>query len=111
MASHELTRTQRNEVLQAIQDVGLNHDDFFWREVRSEFTGRPMFTVEEVVHRPTNYRFRFDVDEDRGHHFANSVPGPEGPEFHINAGSWRNELVYAKQWVQGVKDEIEAIDL
>lgn len=115
MADHDLERTQRNDVLLAIRDSGLNPEDFEWHETETVVNqiglGRAPYMVEALFHLPTGYGFCFDIDIRRGHHYAVYRPGPQGPSFQINAGDWRNEVGYVLEWLENVRREFEAPDL
>jgi hypothetical protein len=112
---HELTRTQKNAVTLAIREAALDVADFEWRDEWSDATkvgpGGAPYNVEVLVHLPTEYAFAFDIDANRGHHYATFKPGPEGPTFRCNAGAWEFELAYVHQWLANVQREYEAPDL
>ena len=116
MPSHELTRRQKNAVLEAIRSAGLDPLDFDWQEVASTVTqrgsGSPPFTVERLYHRPTEYWFCFDVENRRGWLWAIFTPGREGVRQRENvqdnfAAVWS----YFVDWLGRLKQEHDAPDL
>lgn len=115
MAEHELTKLQRNAVLQAIQGAGLQLGEFDWMETHTAVNrigpGNPPYRVQALVHSPTEAAFAFDLDLSRGHHYAIFHPGREGPTERINAGDWATQLSYVRTWLDLVKAEHEAPDL
>lgn len=116
MASFELSTTRRNAVLQVIQAAGLEPADFSWEGAHSEATavglGRDPYTVEMLVHEPTGYFFKFDVDDNRnGSLWAIYEPGPEGSPRREHAGSWDYVFGYFRRWADAVRREHTAPDL
>jgi hypothetical protein len=59
MPSHNLTRTQRNAVLEEVSRAGLDPRDFVWTEVWS--SQRSEYVIERLIHSPTGHWFEFDV--------------------------------------------------
>jgi hypothetical protein len=106
-------KPQRNAVLQAIKDVGLQLANFRWGEKLTEVAqhGGPPFFVQVLEHEPTGAAFAFDLDAEYGHHYAMFRPGRQGPPEGINAGDWPTELGYVRDWLQLVKAEHETPDL
>jgi hypothetical protein len=114
VATHDVTATQKNAILSAIQESGLDPADFEWTEEPSVITqtgpGRDPYTVEVLVHEPTGYSFRFDVDDSRGSLWAIYHPGPQGARKRDHAGSWDYVFAYVRGWLRQVKAEHEAPD-
>jgi hypothetical protein len=111
---HELLTTQRNDVLAAITDSGLNPVEFEWGEVMSDVTPgifESSYTVQSLLHVPTGAAFVFDIDSSRADHYAIFYPGTQGPTEKINAGEWHIELGYVQRWLTHVKREHDAPDL
>jgi hypothetical protein len=105
-------------VLAAIQDAGLDPNDFAWSMVPSEITsvgpGRDPYMVEILSHRPTRHYFIFDIDANKSSESALwtvAQPGPQGAKFRNHAGSWENVVRDAQAWLGWVKYEHEAPDL
>jgi hypothetical protein len=69
-----LLKTHRNEVLAAIQKVGLDPAQFEW----SDFEARKEDAVDVLVHTPTNALFYFFF-HDNGFWAATWYPSAEGP--------------------------------
>jgi hypothetical protein len=113
VAEHELTKPQRNSVLEAILDEGLSPADFQWLEQLTEVSqhGKPPFLVQALLHEPTRAGFAFDLDMSYRHHYAVFYPGREGPTELINAGDWQTELSYVRVWLPLVKELHETPDL
>jgi len=116
MPSHEVSTTRRNELFSAIQEAGLDPRECEWKRPKTEKTrigdgGDPMW-VDMLVHSPTKYWFKFDVDANRnGSLWAVYKPGPTGARSSEHDGTWPNVLGYFRAWVQSVKAEHEAPDL
>lgn len=114
MATHNVTRTRKNAILNAIQESGLDPADFAWREQPSAITqvgpGRDPYTIEVLVHEPTGYFFCFDVDASRGSLWAIYNPGPQGAMRRDHAGSWDYVFGYVLEWLRRVSAEHEAPD-
>lgn len=114
MASHNLTRTQKNAVLGLIRDIGLDPAEFVWDEDYSDVVQvslrqqRP--TVEILSHGPTNYWFKFGIDE-RGSLWSVFYPGSEGPKDRAHSGSWEQVRNRARQSLEQVREEYEAPDM
>jgi len=115
VATHELLTTQRNAVLEAIVNEGLNPSDFEWRTQKSQVTPSPTYgipySIEVLVHVPTGSAFAFDLDAAYGHHYAVAHPGREGPTERNDAGDWPYELNYVYEWLTRVNREYHTPDL
>lgn len=110
-----MTKIQKNAVLDAIQSAGLNPADFEWTKGSSEITavgpGRAAFSIDVLVHGPTGYSFRFDVDDSRSSLWAVFHPGRDGARRREHAGTWSYVFNYVLEWVSRVKQEHDAPDL
>jgi hypothetical protein len=115
MADHELLTSQRNEVLSAITEAGLNPTEFEWLEVDSGASGiglgAPPYIVQALVHSPTGAAFSFDIDASSGQHLAIFHPGYDGPTQRVGSGSWNSQISYVRQWLGYVNREYNAPDL
>jgi hypothetical protein len=115
VADHELLKSQKNQVLAVINRAELSPKDFEWTDVPTAVTATASrsrsYMVQALVHAPTDAWFIFDIDVERGHHYAIFRPGRQGPGEQINAGDWTSEIGYVQRWVEYVKREYEAPDL
>lgn len=116
MPNHELPTTQKNALLDVIRAEGLDPQDFSWEEVLSSATlvgaGRQPYTVERLLHRPTGYWFKFDVDANRsGSLWAEYLPSSEGSARSDHAGSWAYVFGYFQEWAGRVAREHQAPNL
>jgi hypothetical protein len=112
VASYELTRTQKNAVLDAIRETRLDPLEFAWEEHDSSVThpSDETFTVETLIHRPTEYWFQFDVDDSRSSLWAIYHPGRQGARRREHAGSWEFVFRYLREWLGYVRQEHNAPD-
>ena len=66
MASHNVSQTRKNAIMEAILAARLNPAEFVWTEDVTEATkvggGRDPYTVEVLVHGATGYFSKFDVN-------------------------------------------------
>jgi hypothetical protein len=117
VATHNVSVTRKNAVLGAIQAAGLDAAEFVWNEEPSEITavglGREPYTVEVLVHRPTGYSFRFDIDgnTNTGSLWAIYEPGPDGARRREHAGTWEYVFGYVQQWAGWLREEYNSPDL
>ena len=102
----QLLRSQQNEVLQRIQNVGLDPRSFEWDMVNGPSS---RVQVSRLVHRPTGGYFVFDLN--RGRHWTEFSPGHEVTVEQQFPGNWGLQLDYVTSWLQAVKREYEAPDL
>jgi hypothetical protein len=93
----------------------LNAADFDWRRDYSEATqygpGQDADTVDVLVHTPTGFHFKFDVQQPRGSLWAFYNPGPEGVPRRDHAGGWDQVWAYFGRWLGQVAEEHAAPDL
>lgn len=104
---HLVLKSQKNEIFQAIQKIGLQPSQFEWGEVPS--IRLPLMTVSVLVHTPTNYYFRFDFQE--GRHWCEYSPGTSQPVFATYPGSWSVVTPHVDSWLTNLKREVESPDL
>lgn len=93
----------------------MNPTDFVWTREPTTATlvgpGHEAETVDLLVHRPTRYHFKFDVQQPQGSLWAFYNPGPEGVPRRDHAGTWEYVWSYFVGWLDRVKAEHEAPDL
>ncbi len=106
-----LMRSQRNDVLKAVEQHGLIPSDFRWGELkegRVPMVADPAY-ISAIVHLPTQYRFVFDMRSDP--YWATFTPGRESPEQHEGCKSWGTMLGLVNEWASNLKREVDAPDL
>lgn len=110
-----VSTTRRNNILNAIQEIGLNPGDFDWTQEPTVATqvgaGREPYTVDVLRYRPTDHTFMFDVKLPQGSWWPIYDPGPEGTPRREHAGSWENVWIACVGWLNRVKAEHDAPDL
>ncbi len=113
MDKYTLTKTQRNEVLKAIERAGLAPDSFVWRE-----TGSPIYygggdapLVSQLTHLPTRAEFTFDYGGEAEAWWAVFSPAEGRPYESTDVGAWGGQLAALSQWLTVVRREAEAPDL
>jgi hypothetical protein len=110
MPEHFLLRSQRNAVLRAIQEAGLNPAEFGWDTIYGDGT-MISASVPLLTHRPTQSFYAFDYDAGRENHHAVYVPGAGRAQERIVAGDWTLQLAHVARWLENLKREYEAPDL
>jgi hypothetical protein len=115
VASYNLTRVQKNQVLEIINAADLDPTEFVWGEDLTEVNaigaGRRPYTVEVLTHGPTGYAFKFDVLIDRASLWAIFEPGPDGPRKREHAGTWSYVAGYLERWADRVRADHRASDM
>ncbi len=107
MAKHLILKTQKNVVLEAILQNGLDPSEFQWIECNS--TNTAGLQVSELIHKNTRYYFIFDFLEDR--HWTEYSPGPDSQVHRQYPGNWDQLYRHVLQWLNSLRQEIEAPDL
>src|SRR5579859_2277500 len=86
---------QRNDVVTAISDFGMDVSDFAWVETSTRATqvgaGSEPIHVDTLMHKPTGYTFAFDVNLNRRLNpplYAGMDPGRNGPPELIKTETW-----------------------
>jgi hypothetical protein len=108
--SHELLKTQRNEIFNLIKDIGLNPIDFEWKASKSKIEGG-RYLISVLFHKSTRYYYGFDVDAE-GRHWFEYSPGKNvttQPLSHTT--SWTTVIDNVKYWLRRLKQEVEEPDL
>ena len=103
MENYELLKTQKNEVFQILQKVGLEPANFSWDISSPTVQG---MTFPQLNYLEGRYYFVFALS------FCILSPGiVELAVEHHNATSWNDRLRFFARWVQSLKREIETPDL
>jgi len=105
---HELLTSQKNELFQIIQEMGLYPTDFQWTKVASRYT--PERSAQALVFRDTRFRFEMDrtlADCD----IIRCSPGKTQHTDVDGVGSWTEHARGFRQWLQRLRRETEALDL
>ena len=110
--AYDLMKTQRNEVLDVLRDAELNPDEFAWTKITLEEIpmGADKGIVSCLVHRPTDYRFEFDVRHKR-QFWGKFSPGRESRQDYEEIYSWEAMLGVVGIWALCLKRELDAPDL
>src|SRR5215204_6041146 len=101
-----LNRSQVKEVLEHIENHGMQPSAFIWLEQPSRYL--PGLIVSALVHKPTNYFYQFDFDK---HEFYRAICSP-GEDNSIGLhfpGSWKYQLIRISEWLDRVVNEINAL--
>jgi hypothetical protein len=106
MPSHVLLRSQRNDVLAAIVEYGLDPHDLEWGQRISPRSGNPSPVLQ---HTPTGSYFAFEFHG--GGHWCEYAPADDRPTGVENAGTWPHVMSAVIRWLSYVKREYEAPDM
>ncbi|MHC4687459.1 MAG: hypothetical protein ACYTBX_19690 [Planctomycetota bacterium] len=106
-----LMRSQKNQVLEEIEDRGLLPSQFEWVEVSRERipTVADAAIVSVLVHSPTGYSFLFDIRHDS--YWATYSPGHESPQQTSRCDDWEEMLRLVRKWTENLQREVESPDL
>ena len=107
MTNKLVLRTQKNQVFEMLKQATLDPSLFEWTEVASKL--RRELIVSCLVHKLSNYYFRFDFTSGDGHYCEYS-PGRDSSIEKGNPGSWLLQIQYVGHWIQYLKREIETPD-
>jgi hypothetical protein len=99
MAKKLLPQWQKEEIVQVIENKGLNPSAFQWVESPSSIA--PNTTISSLVHRATGYYFTFDFLNDL--HFNERRPGNDSPSDTRYPGSWEHQFKYFFEWLKVFK--------
>ena len=106
-----LLRRQKNAILEAIQQAGLNPLDFEWREPISEYNAELIVSELHMKHLPGGPYYFFQFDYKSGKPFSRFSPGEDHMEESRVADSWSTRLSHVKTWLSSLKQEVESPDL
>jgi hypothetical protein len=105
MADAILSRSQRNDIFQLIQRIGLDPMDFSWKVVNPKSD-----PVETITHAPTNAKFSFSHWQGDGWWLDWKPMTPEGDN-HDSVGMWPMAVSKVQRWLQLVHQDHTAPDL
>lgn len=112
MEDRTLLRSQRNDIFQAIQKVGLTPSDFTFTEVKSQFTDS---TVSRFTYNHEPFYFIFDNYMDRDDQFSwDCFACPHFDRrkpYECVRYTWVEILSEATTWLSVVQREVTAPDL
>jgi hypothetical protein len=102
-----LLKSQQNDIFKYIENARLNHKDFQWIMERSSFG--PFFEVPKLIHLPTNYYFKFDIQE--GDLLTTECfPNEEGLVLTRSYLNWKSQFIDFVIWTDRLKNELETPD-
>lgn len=104
---HYILKSQKNDVLSAIQKVGLDVSQFQWVECPSLIT--PNLMVSKLIHTATGYYFMFDFRNSR--HWSKFSPAVESSEGLEYPGAWMEQMGYVYTWLRCLRTELDTSDL
>ena len=107
-----LTRLQQNEILGLLTRAGLDPSTFDWQQEYasvSYYDSAKQAVVSKLVHKPTEFFFRFTYRE--GKHFAEFSPGPTVRYTKKFPRSWDLQKEYVFKWAKTLRQELKAPDL
>lgn len=107
MHKNLVLRSQRNLILQLIQETELTPSEFSWAEVSS--TQSPPMLISRLDHAPTGFYFLFDYLQEK--HWVRFSPGKESLVETRYSGDWPNELQAVMRWLDYLKLEHQSPDL
>ena len=106
MAGGLLLQSQRNDVFQEAQRVGVDPRIFDWSQEESRFSRAP---VSVLFHEASGFYFKFDQTEEG--HYCKYSPGTQTTTEEGSPGSWTGQMGYVTRWLNNLKREIDAPDL
>jgi hypothetical protein len=117
-AMYTLLKSQKNEVLEIIQEYGLEPANFSWGIGNFTVPSNHPLTrglIDEKFEVPVlifiNTKFHFQFEMLNGKHHCTFSPGREKPFETQNPGLWLYLTNYVREWLANLKREIEAPDL
>ena len=110
----DLLRTQKNDVLKALETGGLAPDEFRWEWALMErvpgFVGAA--EVPKLSHLTTGYHMTFDFREgELSDKRIYASPGTDSHETVFTVDDWRMAMRGVETWIKCVRREVEAPDL
>ncbi len=103
-----MLRTQLNDVLNAIKQIGFYPSDFDWEKERSQ---KLSLDVYKLVHIDTGYYFIFDYSDNVSFpYYSILFPTEQGTIYRESSVSWKVQLTLFKKWIALVKAESDIPD-
>jgi len=106
MENYLILQSQKNLILQAVIDIGLNANEFDWLVKDSKHIKSKISTLK---HRTSGFFFDFEIY--RNDHYSICSPGKTMIIESSYSGTWEGQLAYVKSWLVYLKREIESPDL
>lgn len=103
----ELLQSQKNNLFDSIEEVGLSPVQFSFEESVSDITSYTAATV--LNFNGTGFFYKFDTSR-KGDHYAMFSPGEDKITDSQYPGPWRMQLRNFRSWLNYLKREIEAPD-
>jgi hypothetical protein len=104
---HELLRSQKNQVFQALKQRGLPLEEFIWHTCASERTED--MEVPLLIHAPSTFFFVFD--QQNGGDWVLYSPASSRLKEAQNAGDWGSTMHYVNIWAAALNRELTTPDL
>jgi hypothetical protein len=102
-----LLKSQKNEILELIKEVGLDPFNFEWSVVSSSMTHELQVSMIDYV--VSGFFYTFDIH--KGVHYAIYSPGKEMLLDKQYPGSWEYQRQYFRDWLSYLRREIDQPDL
>lgn len=107
MYEHKLLISQRNAVLEAIKEHGLDPFNFRWATNESVNAAKTIVPI--LKYGDGEYYFQFDVKNKK--QYALFSPGYSSLNMEIYSVSWEQQFIYVEDWLSNIKREIVQPDL
>jgi hypothetical protein len=104
--THELLKSQKNDVFEFIKRAGLEPANFSWTDIHIRGKGK---IFPRLNYLDGNYYFVFGL-RDEGH-FCLFSPAAEQTLQGVVTGSWAYQMNYFNMWLNYLEREIKAPDL
>jgi hypothetical protein len=103
-----ILKSQQNEILRMIEEVGLDPREFKWEEQASE--REEGLWVSRLEHTPSGGFYLFDFQDNQ--HFGHFGPGEQAADGSQFSGVWDPyQRASVRDWLGFLKRELEAPDL
>jgi hypothetical protein len=111
LAQRPLRKTERNEVLHAIREIGLEPSEFAWKDMIGAWNSQ---AIKALLHPATGSYFLFDGGEgpqSQPIYYCVFFPGQGVPVTEKKVENWTVQLAVFRDWLIRVKEEAETPDL
>lgn len=109
----EILVSQKNAVLNAVEDAGFDKSDFEWSGLGTNSV--TYSNIPTLTHKPTGYSFQFDYHEgdfmNPATRIARYSPGRESASAYTPCDSWVDMLAMVGKWLQYILRETKEPDL
>ncbi|WP_373230254.1 hypothetical protein [Cohnella sp.] len=106
MHKFALLRTQKNEILEKIKELGFDPYNFEWIDGVGEYSQEP---APRLIYKGTDYFFQFDNEE--GNHCGSYSPTSESFKGYSSPGKWLKQMSAVKFWLMHLHLELGEPDL